>query len=344
MSKILQMDINSVSQSSKSESNYEMESKKDGDMNDTDSDMVFEKLKKSKFKQQTVAAWRPAPTVASTTGTFSGFGVVFIAIGLVILKFTNMVYENTIDYSDCILGENCTKPFEIKEDVEGPILMFYELDNFYQNYRFYVNSRNDKQLHGEYLKLEEATDCWPAVTNKEMNKTMNYYNNKSLNENALAIPCGFVARTMFNDTFTLYKKSGEKITINEDNIAWESDKELFNNTVHKEEQWQDMTNEHFIVWMRPAGFPGFRKIWGKIEGNLTKGEYYFDIKNIYNHTDFNGTKLIVLITVNYFGGKNSFLGISYVVVGSICLLCAIIWVVVFGIFQRKNLAKAEIEI
>ena len=56
MSKILQMDINSVSPSSNSESNNEMESKKDGDMNDTDSDMVFEKLKKSKFKQQTVAA------------------------------------------------------------------------------------------------------------------------------------------------------------------------------------------------------------------------------------------------------------------------------------------------
>lgn len=351
MSQIQQMEINSIGSNSRSESKSESEGKKEEDMGDTDSDMVFEKLKKNKFKQQAVAAWRPAPTVASTTGTFSGFGIVFIAIGLVIIKFTNMVYEKTINYSDssaCPLGQKCNITFTIDQDVESPILMFYELDNYYQNYRYYVNSRNDKQLKGQYLTSDEAKSCWPATTNKEMGKTKSYKNNITLDENATAIPCGFIARTMFNDDFTLYKKKGEeepeKITINEKDIAWESDKSEFNNTDHPEKQWLDMTDEHFIVWMRPAGFPSFRKIWGRIEKKLTKGEYLFEIDNKYNHTDFKGSKLIVLSTVNYFGGKNSFLGISYVVVGSICLLCAIIWVIVFGVFQRKNLATAEIEI
>jgi len=31
--------------------------------------------------------------------------------------------------------------------------------------------------------------------------------------------------------------------------------------------------EHFIVWMRTAGLPTFRKLWGKINQNLESGEY-----------------------------------------------------------------------
>lgn len=46
---------------------------------------------------------------------------------------------------------------------------------------------------------------------------------------APAFPCGLVAKSLFNDTFTLYKgnesDSANLITINTDDIAWESDKE-----------------------------------------------------------------------------------------------------------------------
>jgi hypothetical protein len=29
-----------------------------------------------------------------------------------------------------------------------------------------------------------------------------------------------------------------------------------------------MTDEHFIVWMRTAGLPNFRKLWGRIDNGL----------------------------------------------------------------------------
>jgi hypothetical protein len=44
-------------------------------------------------------------------------------------------------------------------------------------------------------------------------------------------------------------------------------------TDYKEVQWLDMKNEHFIVWMRTAGLPNFRKLWGRIPNGLEAGSY-----------------------------------------------------------------------
>ena len=40
-----------------------------------------------------------------------------------------------------------------------------------------------------------------------------------------------------------------------------------------------MFKEHFIVWMRPAGLPSFRKLWGRIETDLPVGQYQVSIYN-----------------------------------------------------------------
>jgi hypothetical protein len=37
--------------------------------------------------------------------------------------------------------------------------------------------------------------------------------------------------------------------------------------------------EHFIVWMRTAGLPSFRKLWGKINNVLDVGNYSLVIDN-----------------------------------------------------------------
>ena len=37
--------------------------------------------------------------------------------------------------------------------------------------------------------------------------------------------------------------------------------------------------EHFIVWMRTAATPDFRKLWGRIEQTIQPGTYTVTIEN-----------------------------------------------------------------
>lgn len=99
---------------------------------------------------------------------------------------------------------------------------------------------------------------------------------------------------------------------------------------------EGVENEHFIVWMRTAGLPTFRKLFGKIHHDLKKGDTLsFDMDLNFEVDSFDGSKALVLSTLGDFGGKNSFLGISYVVVGSISLLLGLLFALKQAINPRQ---------
>ena len=58
--------------------------------------------------------------------------------------------------------------------MKQPIMVYYQIDNFYQNHRRYVKSKSDKQLNGKYISLkqmQDSGDCEPVVTNEDMGRT-----------------------------------------------------------------------------------------------------------------------------------------------------------------------------
>ena len=97
-----------------------------------------------------------------------------------------------------------------------------------------------------------------------------------------------------------------------------------------------VTDEHFIVWMRTAGLPNFRKLYGRIDADLKKGDVLnFDVTQNFEVSSFDGTKSIVISTVGKFGGKNPFLGVAYIVVGSISLFFGCVFLAKHLIAPRK---------
>lgn len=53
---------------------------------------------------------------------------------------------------------------EIKTDIKGPVYVYYQLNNFYQNHRRYVKSRDSSQLNGNYVPVDKLGDCDPIIT------------------------------------------------------------------------------------------------------------------------------------------------------------------------------------
>ena len=54
-----------------------------------------EKLRNSRFKQQTLPAWRPIPSFRSTMITFSVFGIVFLTLGIILFVMSDKIQEVT---------------------------------------------------------------------------------------------------------------------------------------------------------------------------------------------------------------------------------------------------------
>ena len=79
--------------------------------------------------------------------------------------------------------------------------------------------------------------------------------------------------------------------------------------------------------MRTAALPTFRKLYGRIEEDLDADDVIeVKLMNNYNTYSFGGKKKLVLSTSSWLGGKNDFIGAAYIVVGSVCLLVAIVFI------------------
>lgn len=130
-----------------------------------------EKLKNSRFKQQTLPAWRPIPSFRSTMITFTVFGIIFLALGIALYVMSDKIIEKVQVYSDAVncpqgVGKNCTITIKVDQQIEAPIYVYYQLDNFYQNHRRYVKSRSFDQLKGADTYAD--SDCDPIKLNSDI--------------------------------------------------------------------------------------------------------------------------------------------------------------------------------
>ncbi|KAG9493732.1 cell cycle control protein 50A [Eleutherodactylus coqui] len=326
------------------------------------------------FKQQRLPAWQPILTAGTVLPAFFVIGVIFIPIGIGIFVTSNNIREYEIDYtgidpnSPCnkclnVTGTSnttcrCTINFTLEHPFESNVFMYYGLSNFYQNHRRYVKSRDDSQLNGDKNSLTNPSkECDPY----------------RVNQGKPIAPCGAIANSMFNDTLSLYQiKEGSRVSIKltKKGIAWWTDKNVkFRNpsgnssdlaVVFKDTEkpinWKNpvydldkddpenngFINEDFIVWMRTAALPTFRKLYGLIEKGdaqyaaLAPGNYSLDIEYNYPVFSFDGRKRMILSTISWMGGKNPFLGIAYITVGSICFFLGVVLLIIHHKYGNRN--------
>jgi hypothetical protein len=274
-------------------------------------------------------------------------------------KETNVTGSWQIPGSDKIVEipetNRCYLRFTIPEKMNHPVLFYYHLTNFYQNHRRYVDSFDTEQLKGkvrDYSAIHSG-DCDPLYGDQDIEKP--YY------------PCGLIANSMFNDTYNspvLLNPEGDSTgknqtykMANNSDIAWNSDKDLYGESEYTVDQvlpppnWakrypENYTDEYplpdlkhwegFQVWMRTAGLPTFSKLYQRNnDEDMVAGEYEVIIEDHFPVKEYKGTKSIIITTRTVMGGKNPFLGITYVVVGGLCIVLGVIFTVTHLIKPRK---------
>ncbi|KIK59640.1 hypothetical protein GYMLUDRAFT_44075 [Collybiopsis luxurians FD-317 M1] len=350
------------------------------------------------FKQQRLKAWQPILTPKTVLPTFFLGAIIFGPIGGLLIWGSSLVSEMTFDYTNCeklppsesntsltyhnipsseysyhlsssasknvqieppvyaFLNNTekdgfdvsnqlqCVVQFDIPADLSASVFMYYKLTNFYQNHRRYVKSMDTDQLRGKggtATKLDKG-ECKPL---------------SSIDGKAI-YPCGLIANSLFNDTFTnpvLLNSTDTNIRTNEtylfsySGIAWpgESKKYVSNpigngytslDEIVPPPNWQKRfpnnytednvpnlaADEHFQNWMRTAGLPTFTKLYGRNDQDtMKKGRYVVTVGLNYPVLPYKGTKSIVISTVSWIGGKNPFLGWAYVATAGLFVLLAI---------------------
>lgn len=189
----------------------------------------------------------------------------------------------------------CEVSFDLDVDFDRDVFIYYSLTNYYQNHRRYVKSRDDKQLLG--FVGAPSSDCEPFA-----------YNKVGSGQKRPIAPCGAIANSLFNDTFTLKRFDQSRnngqgadsiVKTVRTGIAWATDKNAkFKNPggANLKDAFKGYTrppnwdkdvwdldsnnpdnngylNDALIVWMRTAALPTFRKLYARVD-HASEGPYH----------------------------------------------------------------------
>lgn len=197
----------------------------------------------------------------------------------------SITFPSSVQYTAPV----CRVQFYIPDKIGPPILLYYQLTNFYQNHRRYVKSFDQNQLYGQQ---SVSSDCSPLQYDSNTGKP--YY------------PCGLIANSLFNDTYSSplalswpNAPTGQfNYSMTSKGIAWPSDASLYQATTYNYSQvvpppnwaiqypeysstipFKDLTHdEAFQVWMRTAGLPTFSKLALRNDTTaMEAGRYQLDI-------------------------------------------------------------------
>lgn len=251
----------------------------------------------------------------------------------------------------------CTIEFNIPEDLKPPITFYYHLENFYQNHRRYVQSFNAKQLLGDPVGLDvlNGSNCDP-LSHPPNNGTKIIY------------PCGIIANSMFNDTFTsplLLAPRNETVDEqlypmkNNSGISWPGLKDLYGPTKYDYDQivpppnWNESFRmgwtkdtpppnlkewEGFQNWMMLAAAPNFYKLYQRNDDDVMQfGRYRIEIVDNFDTVLYSGRKSFVITTISAMGSRNQWPGIIFLIVGGICLILDVYFILSFFLWKPRKL-------
>ena len=134
-------------------------------------------------------------------------------------------------------------------------------------------------------------------------------------------PCGLYPKLFFTDYYSL----PSVYNFSETNIAWQGEIDKLYKTLSPEykgkSRWMlsglqfqyfpgEIRNEHFMVWMRSANNPTFKKLFAHTEEKIPAGDLNVTVTCNYPKDKFKGERYISLVKPSILGGRNQVIYIT----------------------------------
>lgn len=305
---------------------------------------------KSPFFTQTMRHCVPNPEVILIMSLLFAGSIIFLIISAVAFSFNSTQAYGIASYDTPSTGTtpqtvSVTVTLE-RFNVDKPLYVYYHLQDFHQNVRYYVSNFSRKQLQSDNFNA--------AGLNKDCNK-----GGAVVNE-----PCGLIYQSLFNDTLAsapnnevTFSISGAstssnpvqskvvKLAINMTGIAWKEDSK--STKMYGTAFRALRNNESIAVWMRTAPLSTFDKLYGRFTPEQFKAlttdshtaeTIFYDSQmggvtvqfSVTNNFPY-GKKSIVLQQMTVFGGyyETRNLAILSTILGCILFICALTFLVIF---------------
>lgn len=237
----------------------------------------------------------------------------------------------------------------------GPVRMYYKMENFFQNHRRYYQSKDNLQLQGEVLSESDVElTCSPLYKNgTQLLNPCGLVANSfftdvftvpspayPLDETDISLPSdrismynqveGFLSVQVANESVSCASAglpdSCQTYTADDGVVSLfyypqdDTTQYLYETYPAHISPLEGVMNEHFIVWMRAAMLPTFRKLYGVFHNDFHAGDTLtVQVTANYEVGSLDATKSLLLSTLGDMGGKNIVPGQLFLTVGSLCL-------------------------
>jgi len=228
--------------------------------------------------------------------------------------------DELFSMTDCVKGDSdkdLVCKVTVPRNMTSPILVYYGLGQFYQNFVSYLKSEVPAELEGK--NVSQSARAFKCQGNRFQ-----------MRDGKIVVPCGSKATSLFNDTLEI-----TGVDINKKDLAWPSDVARYSNppdygkrsdTLYLHDLYPDVVSENdgvkseaFAQWMRPAAMGRVWNKYGWLHEDLHAGQK-LELKIRDEFVTSEGTsKMFVLTEKNLFGGRHDGLGLCFMVCGVNCL-------------------------
>ncbi|KAG4946874.1 hypothetical protein JHK87_042881 [Glycine soja] len=146
------------------------------------------------FTQQNLPSCKPVLTPAVVIATLLLMGFIFIPVFEIVDRY----------HIDCVPEE--FRSNKVLKPMKAPIYIYYQLDNYYQNQldNYYQNHRR-KISH----TVVGPVEVQHLIEHSTSNWMMNLRSSIESSHDLPIVPCGLMAWSLFNDTYTFSRSSSE---------------------------------------------------------------------------------------------------------------------------------------